>query len=87
MRILFFSLKALNVKKGLFCFLRPTFSGECRTLLRFVNKQKRPFLTFRIFSKLYESTDIFLVLTPLLFLQFCAFYFFVKIRPTKRKKH
>ena len=35
------SLKILKVKKGLF-------STECTTLLRFVNKQKRHFLTFSL---------------------------------------
>ena len=39
-------IKALIVMKGLFCF-----SSECMTILRFVNKQKRSFLRFRIFRK------------------------------------
>ena len=86
-------IKALNVMTGLYCLFTKRKIADCTTLLLFLNKQKRPFLIFRIFSKLYiiflynESTDIFLVLTPLLLLQFCAFYFFVKIRPTKCKKH
>ena len=46
-----FHLKILNLK-CLFCLFtnRHTFSAGCLTILRFVNKQKRPFVRFRTFS-------------------------------------